>query len=55
MLEMVNAFVSSFFQIFTATTFGLMFLALLLDSRLESCQDSADPQRWPSCFHSLSR
>ncbi|MEI9478328.1 MAG: tripartite tricarboxylate transporter permease, partial [Deltaproteobacteria bacterium] len=27
---MVNAFVSSFFQIFTATTFGLMFLGIVV-------------------------
>jgi putative tricarboxylic transport membrane protein len=30
MLEMVNAFVSSFFQIFTATTFGLMTLGIVI-------------------------
>ena len=30
MLEMLNAFVSSFFQIFTATTFGLMFLGIVV-------------------------
>jgi putative tricarboxylic transport membrane protein len=30
MLEMVNAFVSSFFQIFTATTFALMFLGVVV-------------------------
>jgi putative tricarboxylic transport membrane protein len=30
MIEMVNAFVSSFFQIFTGTTFGLMSLGILI-------------------------
>ena len=30
MIEMVNAFVSSFFQIFTGTTFGLMFLGIVI-------------------------
>ena len=30
MLEMVNAFVSSFFQIFNGTTFGLMFLGIVV-------------------------